>query len=274
MHGFTPSADPTTVAHVIDWQPPNSSPSSRPSPGRGSRQRRGRAGTARAGHRPGHPNADPGDARYPSTFPTRHPETTSTSPPGLSARSATSSRNWCSAIRVIPRRCGSSPRRPRSPFRGVPAPELSMGAGRRHRCRAAPGGWISARTTTSPTARRRCPRWLPTPTKSVMLLRDGACWSVCPPGAPSGPPCCRPDGPTSSPAASAIWGLLMAGWLVQRGARRLVLGRTGLSSEPPPPIRPPAAVRPSALERRGCPSRRSPSTRFGEAMTAFRRARE
>jgi phthiocerol/phenolphthiocerol synthesis type-I polyketide synthase A len=103
---------------------------------------------------------------------------------------------------------------------------------------------------------------LGTPAKSVLVLRDGK--FLAPAFTPlAGPPqreptVCQPDGTYLITGGLGALGLLMAGWLADRGARRLLLvGRTGLpprrdwdSEEIEAGVRQKvAAIR--ALERRG-----------------------
>ncbi|WP_407662702.1 type I polyketide synthase [Mycolicibacter minnesotensis] len=103
---------------------------------------------------------------------------------------------------------------------------------------------------------------LGTPAKSVLVLRDGQ--FLAPAFTPlTGPPqreptVCQPDGTYLITGGMGALGLLMAGWLADRGARRLLLvGRTGLpprrdwdSEEIDAGVRHKvAAIR--ALERRG-----------------------
>ncbi|WP_133055894.1 KR domain-containing protein, partial [Mycolicibacter longobardus] len=103
---------------------------------------------------------------------------------------------------------------------------------------------------------------LRTPAKAILVLRDGQ--FLTPAFTPiSGPPqrepmVCQPDGAYLITGGLGALGLLMAGWLADRGARRLVLaGRTALpprrdwdSDELDPGVRHKiTAIR--ALERRG-----------------------
>ena len=101
-----------------------------------------------------------------------------------------------------------------------------------------------------------------------MLLRDGALLKksgLAPfPGAPVRPAAALPaDGAYLIPVWATL-GLLMAGWLAQRGARRLILlGRTGLPSagrRPPTGGPPPHRSDPRAGTPRGVGVRPWPST--------------
>ncbi|HEU4362420.1 MAG TPA: KR domain-containing protein, partial [Mycobacterium sp.] len=74
---------------------------------------------------------------------------------------------------------------------------------------------------------------LGTPAKSILSLRDGEFWMPVPvllTGEPTREPLrCHPDAAYLITGGMGALGLLMAGWLVDRGARRLVLaGRTPL----------------------------------------------
>ena len=100
-----------------------------------------------------------------------------------------------------------------------------------HSCGAA--SWTSRPARTSVIARRRCPRCCATPAKSILALRDGE--FLAPALVPvSGQPVreplrCRPDAAYLITGGMGALGLLMADWLADRGARRLVLaGRTPL----------------------------------------------
>ena len=189
VHGFTPPADPTTVAHVIDWQPaePSVEPGVEP-PAPASVAILGNAEAAQALRERfsglGHPTADPSDARYVIYVPDIHV-------PDAGAEEThveTAARLVCEVGAIVSRLVQRDPRSPATLWiltRGVF--EALSTQSQRQSCLWALAGVIGAEqpqlwgglvdigpdddiggcaTTLSAI--------LHAPVKSVMLLRDGA----------------------------------------------------------------------------------------------------
>ncbi|MFN8071324.1 MAG: type I polyketide synthase [Mycobacterium sp.] len=265
VYGFTPSADPSAVAHLIEWQPWE--------PGTGA----GAVGTVAVLGDPqaaqvlrerlgdlGHAAADPADARYLIYVP---------DPDTAESDVEVSARLVCEVGDIVSRLVDRDPRNPATLWiltRGVH--EALSEESQRQSCLWALAGVIGAEqpqvwgglvdigpADDTAEAATRLSEILHTPTKSVMLLRDGALLKsgLAPfPGAPVRPALrCRPDGAYLITGGLGDLGLLMAGWLAQRGARRLILlGRTGLPSAGEAAADPAARRRIAAirgLERRG-----------------------
>jgi phthiocerol/phenolphthiocerol synthesis type-I polyketide synthase A len=270
VHGFTPSADPSTVAHVIDWTPwqPNTDAADGVP---GSVAVLGRADAAQALQDRlsglGLPSADPLDARY-----IIYVADTETEENDVDA----ATRLLCEVADIVSRLVDRGPRNPATLWiltRGVH--EARSEESQRQSCLWALAGVIGAEQPQvwgglvdigpdddiADSAAALSPV-LHTPASSVMLLRDGSLLTsgLAPfPGEAVRPPLrCRPDGAYLITGGLGDLGLLMAGWLAQRGARHLVLlGRTGLPSARDAAagnvdratLRRVAAIR--ALERRG-----------------------
>jgi phthiocerol/phenolphthiocerol synthesis type-I polyketide synthase A len=267
VHGFTPSADPSTVAHVIDWQPHEPATDAVDGvPGSvailGDSEAAAALRERLAGL--GHPAAEVNDARYVLYVPdVDTPETDV----DVSARLV------CEVGDIVARLVARDPRNPATLWlltRGVH--EALSEESQRQSCLWALAGVIGAEqpqvwgglVDIGPTddiagAGTELAPILHAPTKSVMLLRDGVLLksALGPFPGPAVRPAlrCRPDGAYLITGGLGDLGLLMAGWLAQRGARRLVLlGRTGLPSGPEATAdsatrRRVAAIR--GLERRG-----------------------
>ena len=270
VHGFSPSADPSTVAHVIDWQPwqPNTDAADGVP---GTVAVLGSAEAAQALRDRlsglGYPVAEPLDARY-----VVYVADAATAETDVDA----ATRLVCEVAGIVSELVDRDPRNPATLWiltRGVH--EALTDEAQRQSCLWALAGVIGAEqpqvwgglvdigpadeiadcaTALSPV--------LHTPATSVMLLRDGVLLTsglAAFPGEAVRPALrCRPDGAYLITGGLGDLGLLMAGWLAQRGARRLVLlGRTGLPSARDAAagnvdrgtLRRIAAIR--ALERRG-----------------------
>jgi phthiocerol/phenolphthiocerol synthesis type-I polyketide synthase A len=268
VHGFTPSADPTAVAHVIDWQPWQ--PATGAADGvPGSVAIVGDADAAQALKDRldglGYPAADVGDARYVIYAPDSD---TPESDVDVTARLV------CEVGDIVSRLVERDPRNPATLWiltRGVH--EALAEESQRQSCLWALAGVIGAEQPQvwgglvdigpaddfADGAAALAPI-LHAPTKSVLLLRDGALLKsglAAFPAPPVRPALrCRADGAYLITGGLGDLGLLMAGWLAQRGARRLVLlGRTGLPSGPEAAAAAPDVRRRIAtirgLERRG-----------------------
>ncbi len=270
VYGFTPSADPSTVAHVIDWQPWQ--PTTDAADGvPGSVAVLGGAAAAQAladrltGL--GYPGADPVEARYVIYVADAETEESDVD---------AATRLVCEVADIVSRLVERDPRNPATLWiltRGVN--EALSAESQRQSCLWALAGVVGAEQPQvwgglvdigpaddiAECATALLPV-LHTPATSVMLLRDGVLLTsgLAPfPGEAVRPPLrCRPDGAYLITGGLGDLGLLMAGWLAQRGARRLVLlGRTGLPSARDAvdgnvdraTLRRVAAIR--ALERRG-----------------------
>ena len=270
VHGFTPSADPGTVAHVIDWvpwQPNTQAADGAPGPVAvlGDAQAAQALRERLSGL--GYPAADPLDARHVIFVAAADTPETDVD---------VAVRLVCEVGDIVSRLVERDPRNPATLWivtRGVH--EARSEESQRQSCLWALAGVIDAEQpqlwgglvdigpaddiTDCATA---LSSMLPTPAKSIVLLRDGAVLTsaLAPfPGDAVRPALrCRPDGAYLITGGLGDLGLLMAGWLAQRGARRLILlGRTKLPSGrdgraetvDPATRRRLAAIR--SLERRG-----------------------
>jgi phthiocerol/phenolphthiocerol synthesis type-I polyketide synthase A len=274
---LAPAADPDTVAHIIEWQPwePDPAPARLPAPvapapiaviGDDDATRTLRARFTELGH----PAADLTDARYVVYVPDVTVPDVAT--PDTDVDVAT--RLICEVGDTVARLVQRDPRNPVTLWiltRGVH--EALSDAARRQSCLWALSGVIGAeqpqlwgglidvgpQADLADCAATLSPM-LNTPAKSTLLLRDGALLtSVLAPvsAAPARQPLrCRPDGAYLITGGLGDLGLLMADWLADRGARRIVLlGRTKVSRDnsgetvDPGTRRRLAAI--AALERRG-----------------------
>ncbi len=241
VHTFAPTADPRSVAHVIEWQPwdPGAEPAA-PAPvavlGDTAAARALRDGLDRLGF----PAAEPGDARYVVYVPDAD---------GPEDDVDAAARLVCEVGDAVSDLVDRDPRNPGALWivtRGVH--EAGTESAQRQSCLWALAGVIGAEqpqvwgglVDVGPAddlagcASALAPV-LHTSSKSVLLLRDSTLLksSLGPfPGAAARPALrCRPDGAYLITGGLGDLGLLMAGWLAQRGARRLVLlGRSGLPS--------------------------------------------
>ena len=235
---LAPAADPDTVAHIIDWRAwePDAASAAGPAPiaviGDSDAARTLRDRFAELGN----PVADLADARYVVYVP-------NVATPDSDVDAAT--RLICEVGEIVGQLVDRDPRNPATLWiltRGVY--ESLSDSARRQSCLWALAGVIGAEqpqvwgglVDLDPDADiADCAKTLfpvlNTPAKSTLLLRDDTLLtSALAPisGAPARQPLrCRPDGAYLITGGLGDLGLLMADWLADRGARRIVLlGRT------------------------------------------------
>ena len=160
--GSHPSADPTAVAHVIDWQPADLVAEVHPDPALVAvLGNAGPAGTARAGSSASDTRRRVGDAATLVYVPGPDTESDVDAPPGL----------VCEVGDIVSQLVQRDPRNPATLW--IPRPAASTKpVPRSPSARVVYGRWLASSapssprwgaggprlTTTSPTARRRCPR--------------------------------------------------------------------------------------------------------------------
>ena len=256
VHGFSATADPGDVAHVIDWQPwrpdadaTDAAPAAVAVLGDTEAARSLRERLADLGHA----TAELDQARHVVYLPDTGSADTDVD---------VSVKLICEVGELVSRLAERDPRNPGTLWiltRGVA--EAGTEAAQRQSCLWALAGVIGAEqpqlwgglVDVGPAddiadCAPALSSMLPAPAKAVVLLRDGALLKsglAAFPGEPVRPALrCRPDAAYLITGGLGDLGLLMAGWLVQRGARRLILvGRTKV------PAGPDAAADPAARRR-------------------------